>query len=174
MTPTTSIYQSAGELLIGSRLKRLGERIFSEIGRVYRELDIPFEPAWFPVFFLLDRRGAMPVTSLSRAIGVSSAAASQFVRKLEERGLVLITTGEHDKRVRAVTLTETGRELLQRVRPVWQALSSALAEMEAGRDELRRLLELLTGLENGLNQEALIERVLRRLPASSHSPKENP
>ena len=158
-----TVLQTAGELMIGSRLKRLGERLFSEIGRVYKDLNIPFEPAWFPIFFLLDRQKVLPVTALARAIGVSDSAASQFVRKLQELDLVESLSGDKDKRVRLVALSESGRQLLERVRPVWTALGASIAEMESGSRELRQLLALISGLEKGLDQESLVERIRRRV-----------
>jgi len=158
-----SIYASAGELMIGSRLKRLGERIFSEIGRVYKELGIAFEPAWFPVFFLLQEHNSMTIHALARAMGVTDPAASQFARKLLDRDLVSVSGLPEDKRQRIITLTPAGLSLLAQVRPVWQALAGALSEIESGPDELNQLLNLINTLENGLNQESLISRVRQRL-----------
>lgn len=157
------IFQTAGELMIGSRFKRLGEKLFAEIGRVYKDLKIPFEPAWFPVFFLLDRQTALPVTALARAMDVSDSAASQLVRRLEKAGLIVFSAGDADKRIRLVTLSVSGRRLLERVRPVWSALSASLAEMETGEADLRRLLAYVSELEEGLQRETLAERVRRRI-----------
>jgi len=163
MQTNVSIFQDAGELMIGSRLKRLGERIYTQVGQVYRKLGIPFEPAWFPVFFLLDRQETLAVTALARAVGVSDAAASQLIGQLQKRGLVDAAAADRDRRVRTVTLSTMGRELLVRVRPVWSALSHALAEIESGPDELGRMLALIDDLESALNLDELANRMMLQL-----------
>ena len=38
-----------GGLALGSRLKRLSDRLYRGVARIYRELDVEMEPRWFPV-----------------------------------------------------------------------------------------------------------------------------
>ena len=153
-----SIQRVSGELMLGSRLKRLGERLFSEVGRVYRNLAIPFEPAWFPIFFLLDRHGSLSVTTLAREMGVSDPAASQLVRRIQQRGLVEIQPGERDRRIKMMVLSTSGRKLLKQVKPVWLALQHTMNEIMPG-DNLQHLLTALTSLEDALGQELLTAQV---------------
>jgi DNA-binding MarR family transcriptional regulator len=159
-----SIQRVSGELMLGSRLKRLGERLFSEVGRVYRNLAIPFEPAWFPIFFLLDRDGSLSVTTLAREMGVSDPAASQLVRQIQQRGLVEIQPGERDRRIKMMILSPSGRKLLKQVKPVWLALQQTLNEM-VPEDNMQHLLTALTSLEDVLGQELLTGLVQHTLAA---------
>ena len=50
-----------GLLILGSRLRRLSDRIMASGQDVYRNLDIDFEPRWFPVFRLLADNEPMTV-----------------------------------------------------------------------------------------------------------------
>lgn len=167
-----SIQRVSGELMLGSRLKRLGERLFAEVGRVYRNLAIPFEPAWFPIFFLLDRHGSLSITTLAREMGVSDPAASQLVRRIQQRELVEIQPGERDRRVKMMILSPAGRELLKQVKPVWLALQRTLNEM-APENNMQHLLTMLTNLEDALGQELLTGMVQHTLKAQrlSQSPQ---
>ena len=61
-----TFYRRTGELILGTRLRRLSERILADVSRVYREMSIPFETSWFPLFHLLHERGSLSVTEVAR------------------------------------------------------------------------------------------------------------
>ena len=47
------IIHHIGEAAIGSRLRRLSERITEEARNIYNHYDVDFEPRWFPVYRVL-------------------------------------------------------------------------------------------------------------------------
>lgn len=51
----------------------------------------------------------LSVRELRRLLGLDSAYASRLLRSLEDQGLVVVSTSQHDGRVRHVQLTEAGR-----------------------------------------------------------------
>ena len=62
------------------------------------------------------------VTELASREGITQPAVTQLVNRLERRGWVERSTDPRDGRVVLVTLTDSGREALHRVRSEYRAL----------------------------------------------------
>jgi DNA-binding MarR family transcriptional regulator len=93
--------------------------------------------------------GARP-SDVARQLGVSRAAATTFIQRLEAKGLVETTTDPDDDRGVRVTLTRRGLEVLLRAGQLERRLAaraiegmpaSALARAIHVLEELRRRLE---------------------------------
>jgi DNA-binding MarR family transcriptional regulator len=155
-------YGSAG---VGARLRRLSERIDREARAVYKRAGIDFEQRWVGVLILLMERGAVTVGELAEALGIRQPSVSQTLRSLQAAKLVSARTDPRDPRRRIQSLTEAGLQLVERARPVWEAL------MEAARDLDREGIDIVTPLaqiERELDRKSLYERALGHLrPASA-------
>ncbi len=64
------------------------------------------------VLMRLFHRGNTGVTDIGGQLGVTSAAASQTVDHLVQRGLIMRTEDPVDRRAKQLALTEKGRELI--------------------------------------------------------------
>ena len=160
---TQDIYHEAGMLILSSRLRRLSERILSEVSRIYRELEIPFEPAWFPLFFLLERESPLAITELARRLRVSQPAVSQMAVTLEARGLIRITQNDQDRRRKALSFTAEGLSLLRQIQPVWESLNRQ-SKIFLGEDpHSRGMLAILNEVEEALEQRDLARAVLEEV-----------
>ena len=155
-----SVYKLSGELMIGSRLRRLGDRLLADVSRAYGELGIPFEPSWLPLFFLLDRHGELTVSAIADELEITSSGASQMVASLESKGSLETGDDPRDGRVRVVGLTAAGRDLLQQVKPVWEAMRTAVDKLLDGGGHTQCLLSALDELEQSLQAESLADRML--------------
>jgi DNA-binding MarR family transcriptional regulator len=88
----------------------------------------------------------MSAGELSRATGLSSAATTSMIDRLERRGFVRRVRGEEDRRKVLVEMTEDGNDR------VWH-LYGPLVEEGAKlferftRDELEKLLDLTRGMQ---------------------------
>ncbi|MCB0429275.1 MAG: MarR family transcriptional regulator [Flavobacteriales bacterium] len=153
------VYKEAGYLVLGSRLKRLSERILQDIAGVYRAQDIPFEITWFPVFFELDRRGNLSITEMADMLQVSHPAIIQMVGKLRENQLVNEARDPADGRRRMVSLSTRGKKLLERIKPVWASLEKAMQGMMQEGEHLQHILTTLDELELQLNKKNVFTRV---------------
>lgn len=145
-----------GLLALGSRLKRLSDRIMAGGQAIYGGRDLAFEPRWFPVFRLVADRGPTTIGAAARALGLTHAAVSQTVRQMVQRGVLSSRRDASDERRRVVDLTDDGRELLPRLRPLWDDIHSAARDVaqDCGAD----LLAVLDGLEHALEESNLAER----------------
>lgn len=106
--------------------------------------------AQFKALFLLDGSGPVTVTRFAEAVGTKLPAASVFVDRLEQGGLVVRREDCADRRRVVIELTEKARRMMERLRGnrdrviaaierLSPAAQDALAEgMEALADELER------------------------------------
>lgn len=154
-------YGSAG---VGARLRRLSERIDREARAVYKRAGIDFEQRWVGVLILLMERRAVTVGELAEALGIRQPSVSQTLRSLQAAKLVSARTDPRDPRRRIQSLTEAGLQLVEKARPVWEAL------MEAARDLDREGIDIVTPLaqiERELDKKSLYERALAYLRSAS-------
>jgi len=63
--------------------------------------------------FHLNHRGHAGVTDLSEHLGVSSAAASQMLEHLVEEGLIQREEDPDDRRMKKITLTDKGNQVMK-------------------------------------------------------------
>lgn len=154
-----SIFQKTKGLMLGTRLKRLGDRFLQDVSKIYKIENIPFEPSWFPVFFLLNENNKMRVTEIADELEVTQSAASQMISILKKKNYVEIEKDKKDKRIKVVFLSKEGVKLLEEVRPLWETMLMSLEEME----NLKSLLKSLEKFENTLNETPLYNRIKEKL-----------
>jgi DNA-binding MarR family transcriptional regulator len=153
---TDDILASLGHLTLGSRLKRLGERLQAETTRYIEAEGVDLPSSWFPLLAVIDRRGAATVGELAEALGVSQPGVTRSANNLARLGLVEAVPGAADRRRRTLRLTTEGGTLVGRARSeLWPRIDAAVAEACAGLDGT--FLEQVGGLERRLD-EAPIDR----------------
>ncbi|WDF56880.1 MarR family winged helix-turn-helix transcriptional regulator [Mucilaginibacter sp. KACC 22063] len=154
-------YQSAGVLILGSRFRRLSEDFLLAVNNVYQQLNIGFEAGWFPAFYLLDHYKAISIKQLSEAMGSSHPAASQLVTALKKHGLVASVQHPDDARSQQISLTDKGKHLLKKVKPVWQAIQSVVERQTFSLE--MAVLPMLSSLEENLTPKALTQQIINQL-----------
>ncbi|MGZ3750731.1 MAG: MarR family winged helix-turn-helix transcriptional regulator [Mucilaginibacter sp.] len=158
-----NFYESLGYLVFGSRLRRLSEAFLSEINKTYQAAGIEFDASWFPVFYLLLNNESLSIKELSDITGVSHPAASQLVTNLKSKKLLKTTTCTDDGRKQLVQLTKAGHALLERILPVWEAVSLTMEELVTADPECQHLLPAITALENTFRSMNLSEKIGEKL-----------
>jgi DNA-binding MarR family transcriptional regulator len=164
-----NFYRDLGFLILGSRLKRLSEAFLSEINSVYQAQGIEFEASWFPVFYLLWHNGSLSIKELSAFTEVSHPAASQLVTNLKNRKLLKTTTCKEDGRRQLVELTQAGKDLLEKILPVWEAIKITMEEIADGDDEGGHFLPVITALENSFRSVDLAEKIGHKISALNNT-----
>jgi DNA-binding MarR family transcriptional regulator len=158
-----NLYQNLGYLVLGSRLRRLSENFLSEINRAYQNEGIDFDASWFPVFYLLSKNDSLSIKELSEQTEVSHPAASQLITNLKNKKLVTSATCSDDGRRQLVQLTESGRELLATILPIWDAILLAMEELVKEEPQCRELLPAISAFENAFKSINLAERIGSKL-----------
>lgn len=153
------IVRGRPHLFLGSRLKRLGERMQAEVLKVVEHAGLPIQPAQYPLLGALDRHGPLSVSDLVQATGVSQPGVTRNLARLAEMGLVGTDGAGRDRRRRVVSLTDQGREMMARSRQeVWPRVERAALELC---DEVdAALIRTLDALEAALDRKPLDRRAL--------------
>src|SRR5215470_11230440 len=93
-----------GLLALGSRLKRLAERMQADAGELLQRQGFPIQPSHFPLLAALDRYGPLTVSEAVEALGVSQPAVTRSLAGVVELGLVETRAAETDRRVKQIAL----------------------------------------------------------------------
>ena len=157
------IVRSLGFLCLGSRLKRIGERLQADTQLVLNELGVPLQSSQYPFLAALDRVGPLTVGELARSLGITQPAVTRTLSHLADLDLVESRQSADDQRQRVVALTAAGRRLVARAkRDVWPHIEAAVADLCGGLSG--PLLTQLDQIEQGLGASSVHRRAqqLRR------------
>jgi DNA-binding MarR family transcriptional regulator len=155
-----------GYLCLGSRFRRLGERLQAGVVELAREADIGIAPAQFPVLIALAET-PLSVGGLVQRLDIAQPGVTRSVAKLLEDKLIEIVPGapDDDRRQRRLRLSRKGRALLDRAQakllPAIERAVAAICDAPAG-----DLLGYLDRLDDALRDAPLEARArAERAPA---------
>ncbi|HSH00359.1 MAG TPA: GNAT family N-acetyltransferase [candidate division Zixibacteria bacterium] len=155
------LIKKLGPLGFASRLKRLSDRLMRDVGRVYRDIDVHFEPRWFSVTYALTVCSPAPLTSLAAALGLTHPAVNQVANEMTKAGLLESISDPADERRRLLRLSKRGHEVADKLAGVWREIRLATAETLRAADA--DIIEALGRLEDELDRRDMRARVLDRL-----------
>lgn len=144
----TDILREQGTLFLGSRLKRLGERMQAGAARVTLDAGLPVQPTHMPLLAALDGQ-ALTIGQVANAVGISQPGVTRGIGQLLELELVQSQQGD-DQRQRTISLTAAGRAVLARAKlRVWPQVEQAVIALlgEQADTFLRQLADLENALE---------------------------
>lgn len=151
------IITQLGPLMLGSRLKRLGERLQADTARFIDQAGLGVQPSQYPILAALDRSGPMTVNELVEATAVSQPGVTRNLSRLVAEGIVDTDRRHKDQRHKTIALTPAGAALVARSkREVWPYIREAVVEL--CQDLSGTLLEQLAGVEQGLAAKPLDKR----------------
>lgn len=143
------IVRAYGFLTLGTRLKRIGERLQIESARLADGLGARVQTSHYPFLAALAVNGPLPLGDLAAAVGITQPGATRAVGQLVRLGLLATDTSPEDGRLRIVSLTEKGEEQVDFGKQVvWPRIEAAVRELCAELDG--PLLDQLTSIEDGL------------------------
>ncbi len=149
-------YAKIGKLALGSRLRRLSEKLTEDAAQIYDLYGVALDPKWFPVFYVLSHQPAASITEIAQQIGHSHPSVSQIVKEMLKAGLITTDKGA-DARVNLVKLSEAGKNLIpaleQQYEDVTQAVEALLAESQYD------LWNAIAAVEFSLTESSLFARV---------------
>ena len=156
-------YRHVGVLIFGTRLKRLSEKFLFDVGKVYKSLDIDFEPSWFPIFYLLNKNREMSAAGMAEELAITHQAVSQLVTILEIKKVIKILQDNNDKRKRLVVFTKKGLTLMDTVKPVWRSMEKALQKLLGEGENSAYLLHALDEFEDSLKRKGIHSRIMEEI-----------
>lgn len=151
------VVRELGYLTLGTRFKRIGERLQAHTQRILDAHGLEVPAGQFPFLAALDQAGPLTIGELADAVGVTQPGATRAAAQLADAGYVTITQASEDQRRKVVALTKEGKRLVAAgKRTAWPLIERAVGEL------CRRLegplLAQLVALEDGLVAQPLDRR----------------
>lgn len=129
---------------IGFELRRAYQRASGNLAAAIQSFELT--PPQFSTLARLFERGAVSQNLLGRLVGMESANIRDVVQRLKKRGLVRAERHREDKRAILLSLTKSGRELIETLQPLSEAATEqTLQPLRAG--ERRHLFDLLRRIQ---------------------------
>ncbi|HUJ26311.1 MAG TPA: MarR family transcriptional regulator, partial [Myxococcales bacterium] len=121
--------RALGHLALGTRLKRLGDRLQAHTQVVLEAAGVQVPASHLPPLVALQGGGPMAIGELSRALGVTQPGVTRMTAALEAAGLVRSRAASDDRRARVVELAPAGRRLLAKLeRRTFPLIEAAVRE----------------------------------------------
>src|SRR5690242_10145738 len=121
--PCMDVTRELGYLTLGTRFRRIGERLQAQTQTILDAHGLTVPAAQFPFLAALDRLGPLAIGELAEAVGVTQPAATRVAAQLAEAELVTITASEEDQRRRTVELSRQGKRLVAAAkRTAWRVV----------------------------------------------------
>jgi DNA-binding MarR family transcriptional regulator len=125
------------------------------------------------LLFTLGESGPVSIGQLAHMLGVTDATASEFVDRLERRGLAVRSHRADDRRVVDCQLSDGGARLLAEIQGARQtAMRQMLGLLTA--DELAQFDRLLQIMAERLSATPLVDSTQGGLHVNSGTPPANP
>ncbi|MCK8498207.1 bifunctional helix-turn-helix transcriptional regulator/GNAT family N-acetyltransferase [Myxococcus fulvus] len=141
---------------LGSRLKRLAERMQADAGEVARSLDLPVMPAQMSLLMTLRLHGPMTVGEVAERLGVAQPTVTRALGSLEE--FIETRRSPDDQRAKVLALTEKGEALLVRVQTQLLArIEPAAAQLVEGLSG--DFMQGLAKVEARLAESSMLKRI---------------
>lgn len=155
------LVRQLGFLTLGTRLRRIGERLQAHAQQIFQSEGIDIAAALVPTLRTLHRDGESTIGGIAESLGVAQPGITRNVAQLENLGLVRAVKRGGDQRVRIITLTPKGKAVMERtISIVEPRIVAAVADICERLDG--PLLDQLAGLEEALAAKPLERRAPKR------------
>ena len=157
------VVKALGLLCLGTRMKRLGERLQSQTQAIVDAVASDISAGQYPLLGAIDRLGPLTIGELAEALGVSQPGTTRTVNQLVALGYLEVKPSAGDQRRKVVDLSAKGRALVDISKTeVWPKVESAVTDLCRGLEG--PLLEQLAAIEDGLEAESLSSRSRKTKP----------
>lgn len=154
-------------LALASRMKRVVEKLNSDMKGIYQDRNIDFEPLLMPIMKLLNNKGPLSVNEVTEFLGISQPAVTQLCSILLKKKLIKIKTSKTDRRKKEIEISDQGIDLLERISPIWNAVDASVNSMIDSSEH--NLLKAIEAFEGQHASKSLRQRVLDQLKDQSAS-----
>jgi len=145
---------------ITARLKRLSDSMSYSIKSLYKKEGLDIEPSWHLVLLYLKERETATMKEIAEAFNYSQPAITKMMKKMVDRGFLLLETDAIDARKKRISLSPKAKEELPHFEKIWLAGQEAIRKMLL---ENEGFLLVLEQMEMANQQLSFEERVYQEL-----------
>lgn len=136
-----NVIDQSGILALSTRLQRLSEQLRKDGALIYKEFGIDFEPKWFPLIYTLHHKKILSVVEIAKEIGYSHPSTISLLKELEKEKIIVSKKDKSDERKRLIELSKKGLELIEKMKPVWELITTILDEISNNENNLLKAIE---------------------------------
>jgi DNA-binding MarR family transcriptional regulator/N-acetylglutamate synthase-like GNAT family acetyltransferase len=151
-------YSKVGKMALGSRLRRLSEKLTDQAGEVYKLYNIEMNPKWFPVFYALAGGEDKSIVQIAQEISHSHPSVSTIVKEMVKNGVAQEIANKADGRKNFIRLTDKGREINQHIQVQYTDVNAAVEK--ALNETQYNIWKAIEEWEFLLEQKSLLNRVI--------------
>ncbi len=155
------VIRQLGPLALGSRLKRLSDRLMQDGIKIYKHVGLDFEPKWFPVYYYLAEIGPSSVMEIARGVGITHPSVNQIAKEMISKGYVAAYKDPKDKRKRVLALSSLGKSQKSSLQRIWRVIDQVITDLIAESDQ--DLLDKIHALEENLQKTSFEQRFLSQI-----------
>ncbi|MEZ2415792.1 MarR family winged helix-turn-helix transcriptional regulator [Muriicola sp. E247] len=100
----------------------------------------------------LNKNDGLNQNEIADLIWRDKSSLARLLAKMERKGYIIKRQHEQDRRVNLVYLTESGREIFRKTRPIIQKAINIL-EMDLSKSEIKRMIEILKRIQDNFTKE---------------------
>ncbi|WP_343680689.1 MarR family winged helix-turn-helix transcriptional regulator [Chryseobacterium arthrosphaerae] len=153
-----NVINEAGILAISTRLHRLSEQLRKDGAMIYKAFGIDFELKWFPVIFTIYQKELASVVEIANEIGYTHPSTITLLKELEKLELIQWQKDKQDERKRLFSLTTKGKDLIEKMKPVWELMAAVLGDIA---DNKNNLLMAIDEAEDQLASQSFYQRAMQ-------------
>ncbi len=151
------VLKARAALFLGSRLKRLAERMQADVVQIAEAAGLAIQPSQYPLLATLDLYGPQTIGELTRAMELSQPTVTRSVSRLVEMGLITVSRVHKDQRHKTIALTPAGVAAMSTSKTqVWPQIEAGVREITQDLDG--PLLEQIAVIEDRLAERPLNQR----------------
>jgi DNA-binding MarR family transcriptional regulator/N-acetylglutamate synthase-like GNAT family acetyltransferase len=160
-TAVIDVIASMGPAFMGTRLKRIAERMQAGATVAIADAGLPLQPSHMAILAAL-RIGPMTVGQLAETIGISQPGVTRSVGQMAKLG-ILADLPASDQRTRLVELTAQGSAAAKlAVTELWPRIGMAAEEVLG--DSSGTFLSQLAAIERALDESSIAQRAALARP----------
>lgn len=149
------VIEELGELAIATRLMRISEQTRKDVTKIYKEHHLEFESKWFPVLFVLSKKGPLGVIELADEVGYTHPSVIALVKEMQKQKLIKSSGSKTDGRKRILSLTQKALDMIGEFQPLWEDF---IAINKVIYNNGSSLLKALEDTEAALKKESFYDR----------------
>lgn len=153
-----NVINEAGILAISTRLHRLSEQLRKDGAMIYKAFGIDFELKWFPVIFTIYQKELASVVEIANEIGYTHPSTITLLKELEKLELIQWQKDKQDERKRLFSLTTKGKDLIEKMKPLWELMAAVLGDIA---DNKNNLLTAIDEAEDQLASQSFYQRAMQ-------------
>ncbi|WP_162232661.1 MarR family winged helix-turn-helix transcriptional regulator [Sphingomonas sanxanigenens] len=148
---------AGGLFFLAHRLRRLSDALVIECERWFVEAGIIAPPRTTSMLYLIENEGPQRITAIASALKQFHPVVIDWVSKLKKLGLVTTAVDADDRRRTIVSLTQSGRREVAKIRRAEDAITAAYVTLQ--NETGASLIDGIALWESALSRRSLFVRI---------------